>query len=70
MVDYYFEELQPLRFMVFNINNRNSLSVGDQELVGYVDLELADLINSTERSLLLELKCVMCALGWVEIDWD
>ncbi|KAG0365468.1 hypothetical protein BGZ54_006487 [Gamsiella multidivaricata] len=51
VIDYRFEQIQPIRFTVVDVDNRNNPLWTAQELIGHFDTEVGKIIGSRGRSL-------------------
>ncbi|KAF9292378.1 Copine-8 [Mortierella alpina] len=51
IIDYRFEAIQPIRFTVVDVDNRNDPSWTAQELVGHFDTEVGKIVGSRGRTL-------------------
>ena len=49
-MDYRFEEIQNLKFVVYDVDNFKFVDdVQKQELIGYVDCTMADIVTSGQQ---------------------
>ncbi|KAG0045598.1 Copine-8 [Gryganskiella cystojenkinii] len=51
VIDYRFESIQPIRFTVVDVDNRNNPAWTAQELIGHFDTEVGKIIGSRGRTL-------------------
>ncbi|KAG0203302.1 Copine-8 [Mortierella sp. GBA30] len=51
IIDYRFESVQPIRFTVVDVDNRNDPSWTAQELIGHFDTEVGKIVGSRGRTL-------------------
>ncbi|KAF9329285.1 Copine-8 [Podila minutissima] len=51
VIDYRFESIQPIRFTIVDVDNRNNPAWTAQELVGHFDTEVGKIVGSRGRTL-------------------
>ncbi|KAF9381358.1 Copine-8 [Podila verticillata] len=51
VIDYRFESVQPIRFTVVDVDNRNNPAWTAQELIGHFDTEVGKIVGSRGRTL-------------------
>merc|ERR1739848_225352 len=53
VVDYYFEEVQPIKFEVYDIDDENTRNLKDQDFLGQIEMTLAEAAQGEVRRPLL-----------------
>jgi len=56
IVDYFFEERQEMRISVYDIDDFNEAASPEQNLIGYVDLHVHDVVTATDNKLTKPIK--------------
>ncbi|KAF9359375.1 hypothetical protein BGX26_012493 [Mortierella sp. AD094] len=56
-IDYRFETIQKLRFVVYDIDDKNSKSLGDQDFLGEAITDLGSIIGAVGNQVALPLIC-------------
>ena len=53
MVDYYFEEIQPIKFEVYDIDNEATRNLSSQDFLGQIEMTLAEAAQGEVKRPLL-----------------